>query len=43
MIGLEAVFNSLDFTSNLIFRHVLSSDIELCRELIQRIIPDADS
>lgn len=36
---LSETFESLDFTNDLIFKHVLSSDIELCRELINRIDP----
>ena len=36
---LNETYESLDFTNDLIFKHVLSSDIELCRELINRIDP----
>ncbi|MBQ9825214.1 MAG: hypothetical protein IJM63_11995 [Solobacterium sp.] len=32
-----------DFTDKRIFRQVLSSDISLCRELINRIAPDIDT
>ena len=33
----------LDFTNDKIFKHVLSSDIDVCREFIRRINPDIDT
>ena len=33
----------LDFTNDKIFKHVLSSDIDVCREFIRRINPEIDT
>jgi len=39
MRELEKRYEALGFTNDLIFKYVLTSDIELCRELINRIDP----
>ena len=36
-------YESLGFTNDLIFKFVLSSDIELCRELLERIDPEINT
>jgi predicted transposase/invertase (TIGR01784 family) len=43
MTNLDKKYEELDFTNDLIFKHVLSSDIELCKDLINRIDPDIDT
>lgn len=43
MNHIDRKIDSLDFTNDLIFKAVLSSDIELCKELIARIDPETDT
>lgn len=43
MEDLEKKYEALDFTNDLIFKYVLSSDIELCKDFIHRIDPEADT
>ncbi|MBR3349817.1 MAG: hypothetical protein IKG55_07060 [Solobacterium sp.] len=43
MTDTNAKYESLGFTNDLIFKFVLSSDIELCRELINRIDPEMNT
>ena len=43
MKELEQKYEALGFTNDLIFKYVLASDIELCRELISRIDPEIDT
>ena len=43
MKELEQKYEALGFTNDLIFKYVLTSDIELCRELISRIDPEIDT
>ena len=43
MKELEKKYEALGFTNDLIFKYVLTSDIELCRELISRIDPEIDT
>ena len=41
-INKELKIESLGFTNDLIFKQVMSTHIEICQELIRRVIPDAD-